>query len=94
VQIPHVQLAISPAPIGRWRGHQWRQEYQVIEIWLVATGFATDALPTARAPDPQRAKAMRLRDHFSAYLEQVQQEDRYRGFVDLERRAARPTFAV
>ncbi|HEY2538493.1 MAG TPA: 5-aminolevulinate synthase [Stellaceae bacterium] len=37
---------------------------------------------------------MTLRDHFHSYLETVRREDRYRTFVDLERRAARPPFAV
>ena len=37
---------------------------------------------------------MTLRDHFSAYLEQVRQEGRYRSFVDLERRVGRPPFAI
>jgi 5-aminolevulinate synthase len=41
-----------------------------------------------------REKVMTLRDHFSAYLEQVRREGRYRTFVDLERRAARPPFAT
>jgi hypothetical protein len=41
-----------------------------------------------------REKPAAPRDHFSAYLEQVRQEGRYRCFVDLERRASRPPFAI
>lgn len=41
-----------------------------------------------------REKVTALRDHFSVYLEQVRQEGRYRSFVDLERRAGRPPFAI
>jgi len=41
-----------------------------------------------------REKVMTLRDHFSAHLEQVRQEGRYRSFVDLERRAGHPPFAI
>ncbi len=37
---------------------------------------------------------MTLRDHFHSYLNSVRREDRYRTFADLERRAARPPFAV
>jgi len=37
---------------------------------------------------------MELRDHFHSYLASVRREDRYRTFVDLERRADRPPFAV
>jgi len=37
---------------------------------------------------------MELRDHFHSYLDTVRREDRYRTFVDLERRADRPPFAV
>ena len=37
---------------------------------------------------------MELRDHFHSYLDSVRREDRYRTFVDLERRADRPPFAV
>jgi 5-aminolevulinate synthase len=37
---------------------------------------------------------MTLRDHFHSYLDTVRREDRYRTFVDLERRADRPPFAV
>ena len=37
---------------------------------------------------------MTLRDHFHSYLDSVRREDRYRSFVDLERRAARPPFAI
>ena len=37
---------------------------------------------------------MALRDHFHSYLASVRREDRYRNFVDLERRADRPPFAV
>jgi 5-aminolevulinate synthase len=48
----------------------------------------------AQPPASPREKVMTLRDHFSAYLEQVRQEGRYRSFVDLERRAGRPPFAI
>jgi 5-aminolevulinate synthase len=41
-----------------------------------------------------REKPAAPRDHFSAYLEQVREEGRYRSFVDLERRAGRPPFAI
>jgi 5-aminolevulinate synthase len=37
---------------------------------------------------------MELRDHFHSYLDSVRREDRYRTFVDLERRADHPPFAV
>lgn len=37
---------------------------------------------------------MRLRNHFHSYLDSVRREDRYRTFVDLERRADRPPFAI
>lgn len=37
---------------------------------------------------------MILRDHFHSYLDSVRREDRYRTFVDLERRADRPPFAI
>ncbi len=37
---------------------------------------------------------MTLRDHFHSYLDAVSREDRYRTFVDLERRADRPPFAI
>src|SRR5438132_845852 len=37
---------------------------------------------------------MELRDHFHSYLASVRREDRYRTFVDLERRADRSPFAV
>ena len=37
---------------------------------------------------------MELRDHFHSYLASVRREDRYRTFVDLERRADCPPFAV
>ena len=37
---------------------------------------------------------MTTRDHFHSYIESVRQEDRYRTFVDLERRADRPPFAI
>jgi 5-aminolevulinate synthase len=37
---------------------------------------------------------MELRDHFHSYLASVRREDRYRTFVDLERRADRPPFAL
>src|SRR5712675_804105 len=37
---------------------------------------------------------MALRNHFHSYLDSVRREDRYRTFVDLERRADRPPFAV
>ena len=37
---------------------------------------------------------MILRDHFHSYLNSVRREDRYRTFVDLERRADRPPFAI
>ena len=37
---------------------------------------------------------MELRDHFHSYLASVRREDRYRTFVDLERQADRPPFAV
>jgi 5-aminolevulinate synthase len=41
-----------------------------------------------------RERPMALRDHFSAYLDQVRDEGRYRCFADLERRAARPPYAI
>src|SRR6516162_3402695 len=44
-----------------------------------------------RAP---RKEVPPLRDHFSGYLEQVQREGRYRTFIDLERRAERPPYAI
>jgi 5-aminolevulinate synthase len=37
---------------------------------------------------------MTLHDHFHSYLHTVRGEDRYRTFVDLERRAKRPPFAI
>ena len=37
---------------------------------------------------------MTMRDHFHSYLDTVRREDRYRTFVDLERRADRPPFAI
>jgi 5-aminolevulinate synthase len=37
---------------------------------------------------------MVLRDHFDSYLDSVRREDRYRTFVDLERRADRPPYAI
>jgi 5-aminolevulinate synthase len=37
---------------------------------------------------------MTLDNHFHSYLDQVRREDRYRSFVDLERCADRPPFAV
>ena len=37
---------------------------------------------------------MILRNHFHSYLNSVRREDRYRTFVDLERRADRPPFAI
>jgi hypothetical protein len=37
---------------------------------------------------------MTMRDHFHSYLKSVRREDRYRAFVDLERRADRPPFAI
>jgi 5-aminolevulinate synthase len=43
---------------------------------------------------PPGEKIMTLRDHFSAFLAEVRQENRYRSFVDLERRAGRPPFAI
>jgi len=37
---------------------------------------------------------MELRDHFQSYLDAVRREERYRTFVDLERLADRPPFAI
>jgi 5-aminolevulinate synthase len=36
----------------------------------------------------------RLRNHFHSYLDGVRREGRYRTFIDLERRADRPPFAI
>jgi 5-aminolevulinate synthase len=37
---------------------------------------------------------MTLGDHFDSYLDSVRREDRYRTFIDLERRADRPPYAI
>jgi len=37
---------------------------------------------------------MTLRYHFRSFLDRVRQEGRYRTFIDLERQATRPTYAV
>src|SRR6266404_3151242 len=38
--------------------------------------------------------SMTLRNHFCSFLDGVRQEGRYRTFIDLERQAARPPFAI
>jgi 5-aminolevulinate synthase len=43
---------------------------------------------------PPRRNVSPLHDHFFGYLEKVQREARYRTFIDLERRAARPPYAI
>jgi 5-aminolevulinate synthase len=46
------------------------------------------------AGDDKEELVMTLRDHFRSFLGSVRREDRYRTFVDLERRADRPPFAI
>src|SRR5260370_34605291 len=41
-----------------------------------------------------REGSMTLRSHFRSFLDGVRQEGRYRTFIDLERQAARPPYAI
>lgn len=79
------------------RGPVSRQDQQPFERRACHDRFRgrrSKEFGATRPPASPREKVMTLRDHFSAYLEQVRQEGRYRSFVDLERRVGRPPFAI
>src|SRR5271169_3064615 len=79
------------------RGPVSRQDQQPLERRACHDRFCgrrSAEFGAARPPASPREKVMTLRDHFSAYLEQVRQEGRYRSFVDLERRVGRVPFAI